>query len=63
MTSATGNIEATGGYVKAHEMCIGASCITAWPTAGSSVPETAMVLSDTPNNTTIIAGGYLEQVG
>lgn len=51
----SGNISSTTGF------CIGASCITEWPTGGSggeSVPATGMILSSQIDNPIIVAAGY-----
>lgn len=54
---ATGNISSDTGF------CIGASCITTWPEGGAGVPATGIVLSATPTNPLLIAGGFAEIPG
>ena len=58
--SSTDNIKSTTGF------CIGASCITEWPTGGEtppvggSVPATGMILSSISDNAAIIAEGFTQ---
>lgn len=54
--SSTGNITSSTGF------CIGASCITEWPSGGEgggeSIPQTGIVLSQSENNVLLTAGGF-----
>ncbi len=57
-TNSTGNIKSDAGF------CIGASCITEWPSGGGGggddgVPQTSILLSQTVDNSFLIASGYL----
>ena len=59
----SGTSKATS-YVKSDTgFCIGASCITTWPTSGESgspVPSTGMVLSSINSNPQILTAGYTQ---
>jgi len=54
--SSTGNITSSTGF------CIGASCITEWPSGegggGESIPQSGIVLSQTDTNASLEAGGF-----
>ena len=59
--SVTGNVISTGsGSIISNEFCIGASCITEWPTGGGSEPYSPPILfADTVNNASLLGAGYV----
>lgn len=59
-----GSVKSSGNIASTTGFCIGASCITEWPTGGSGdgVPATGMILSSISNNAALIAEGYTQWV-
>ncbi len=59
----TGTAKTTGNITSNTGFCIGLDCITSWPTGGSGVPASGIVLSLSQNNAALIAGGFSEIPG